>query len=111
MVGGSHWIADATGVHALVDGDDQLTYWTRIRGWQSAAEPQPSDRVHITHPEIGHGNPIPFEALNGGWSDMGWSAGPPPEPVDLTRDPALRVQPAAVLAPTKAAASGSKDKE
>lgn len=108
---GSHWIADATGVHALVDGDEQLTYWTRIRGWRPAAEPRRADHVHITHPQLGNGNPIPFEALAGGWDELGWSAGPPPEPVDLTRDPALRDQPNAVPAPTKAAASGSKDKE
>lgn len=110
-MGGPHWIADATGVHALVDGDEQLTYWTRIRGWHPAAEPSPANHVHISHPQVGQGNPIPYEALVGGWSDMGWSAGPPPEPVDLTRDPALRGQPAAPPIPTKAAASGSKDKE
>lgn len=108
---GPHWIADATGVHALVDGDEQLTYWTRIRGWQLAAEPPAASHVHISHPEIGHGNPIPFEALAGGWDELGWTAGPPPPPVDLTRDPALRGQPAAPPPPIKAAASGSKDKE
>lgn len=108
---GPHWIADATGVHALVDGDEQLTYWTRIRGWRPAAEPGRTDHVHITHPEIGHGNPIPFEALVGGWDEMGWSAGPPPEPVDLTRDPGRCEQPAAEPTSAQAAASGSNEQE
>jgi len=83
VVGGSHWIADPAGVHALVDGDDQLTYWTRIRGWSIADEPGPADQVHIRHPDVGAGR-IPYEALTGGWADLGWTAGPPPEPVDLT---------------------------
>lgn len=105
------WIRSPGRDYALVDDPDQVAVWTRVRNWTVADEPGPADRVHISHPEIGHGNPIPLEALNGGWSDMGWVAGPPPEPVDLTRDPALHVQPAAATAPTKAAASGSKDKE
>jgi hypothetical protein len=105
------WIKSPGGDYALVDDPDQVAVWTRVRNWTVAGEPGPADRVHISHPQVGHGNPIPFEALTGGWSDMGWAAGPPPEPVDLTRDPAPRDQSAAPPTPTKAAARGSKDKE
>lgn len=105
-----HWIKDSAGVHALVD-DGQHEQWTRVRGWSDADEPGPTDRVYVTHDGAGTGGPLPFEALAEGFAALGWKPGPPPEPVDITKDPTIvDQQPAARPAKhqTKAAASGEK---
>lgn len=89
----NYWIASPGGDLALVTGAEQRDLWTKVRGWSESGEPGPADRVHLTHAEVGHGGPLPFEALAAGFGAFGWSPGPPPEPVDITKDPALRDQP------------------
>lgn len=108
----SYWIADAYGTLAVVEGVDQRDLWTRVRGWRLAGEPGPADRVYVVHDEAGPGGPLPFEALADGWTAFGWKPGPPPEPVDVTKDPALRDQPTEPLPPKPKtpAASGAAGK-
>jgi hypothetical protein len=111
-----YWIASPSGEYALVEGAEQRDLWTKVRGWRETDEPGPTDRVHISHPEVGHGNPLPYEALDGQWTGLGWAAGPPPEPVDMTKDPVLVDQPPVARTPlaapaqskTQAAAGGEK---
>lgn len=114
----SFWIVDPHGVYALVDNADQRDIWTKVRAWREVTDgPGPNDRVHLVHDDVGHGGPLPFEALAEGWGDMGWRPGAPPEPVDLTKDPKLVDQPAtepSAVAPepkTPAATGGPKIKE
>ncbi|GIE35896.1 hypothetical protein Ait01nite_089410 [Actinoplanes italicus] len=85
------WIKNNSGEYAWVDDPDQAAVWTRVRGWSEAGEPGLADRIHVVHPEFGHGNPLPAEALASGWAAMGWEPGPPPEPVDLTRDVPVQI--------------------
>jgi hypothetical protein len=113
----TYWIRDAEGAFALVEGADQRDTWTRVRGWRETAEPGPSDRVHIVHPEVGHGGPLPYEAIVGtAWAGLGWKPGPPPQPVDLTKDPRIVDQPDAPAAvepvkPKTTAATAAADKK
>ena len=103
------WIKNVHGEYALVDDAEQVAVWTRVRGWSLADPPGPADQVYAHHPEAGIGR-LPYEALTGGWADLGWVAGPPPEPVDRTRDVAVQV--AADITPfVEAAASGSSTEE
>lgn len=83
------WIKNAAGDHALID-DDQVELWTRLRGWQTADEPSPTTQVWVHHDGLTPAR-IPYEALAAGWSDMGWTAGPPPEPVDPARQVAVQL--------------------
>jgi hypothetical protein len=112
----SYWIADAEGNKALVEGAEARDVWTKVRGWSVTDEPGPTDQVHVVNanPEIGAGR-MPYAAveLHAG---LGWSAGPPPEPYDLTKDPVLVDQaPASAAAPvatkSPAAASATNVKE
>jgi hypothetical protein len=80
------WIADATGVHALIEGDEQQETWVGLRGWHVASPPSSADQVRVVNGDLF--GCVPFAALADGWADLGWKPGPPPEPVDLTRDPA-----------------------
>jgi hypothetical protein len=98
----SYWIADAEGVYAQVEGADQRDEWTKVRGWRETGEPGPTDQVHVVNenPEIGPGR-MPYAAvpLHAGY---GWRFGPPPAPVDTTKDPALSDQaPAPAAEPVK----------
>lgn len=85
----SYWITDTEGVFALVEGADERDQWTKVHGWSEAAEPGPTDQVHVVneHPEVGPGR-LPYAAveLHAG---LGWTAGPPPAPYDTTKDPVL----------------------
>lgn len=105
-----YWIRDIEGVFAQVEAEAR-DMWTRVRGWTEADEPGPADQVHVVHehPEVGPGR-LPYAAVEH-WAGLGWSAGPPPEPVDTTGTPA--VVEAAPSKPTKspAAPSGDKNKE
>jgi len=87
MADKTFWIADALGAHAVVAGEDERDQWVRGRGWADAAEPSGFDQVHIVNGDM-HGC-VPFAALAEGWADLGWSPGPPPEPVNILKDPAL----------------------
>jgi hypothetical protein len=91
----NYWIADTEGVYALVEGADQRDEWTKVRGWSEAAEPGPTDQVHVVNenPEILPGR-LPYAAVEL-HSGLGWKAGPPPAPYDATKDPVLVDQPVA----------------
>lgn len=107
------WISDVEGVFALVEAEAR-DLWTKVRGWAEADEPGPTDQVHVVneHPEVGPGR-LPYAAVEQ-WAGLGWSAGPPPEPNDSTKDPALAGQAAPVAEPAKTkttAAGGDKNKE
>ena len=117
----SYWIVSPMGEYALVEGTAERDRWTRVLDWRVADEPPATAQVHIVHPDGLRGR-IPYEAVKGQWSGLGWTAGPPPEPVDITKDPRLvdqvvepSGQPALVEAPAKpktpAAAGGEKIKE
>jgi hypothetical protein len=106
----SYWIRDVEGVYALVDGTEARDWWTKVRGWEPADEPGPTDQVHVVneHPEI-----LPARLPYGAVPDMaglGWSAGPPPDPNGEA--PVAAEQPAEQpVKPTKAAASAAEQKE
>lgn len=110
----TYLIADAGGNLAHVEGADQRDVWTKVRGWHEVTEPRPSDQVYIWRDGIEAPGRVPYEALDG-WVARGWRPGPPPEPVDITKDPVLVDQPPAAVAPakpkTQAAAGGDKSKE
>lgn len=117
MTKNNYWIIDHEGVYALVEGAEQRDEWTKVRGWTTAAEPGPTDQVHVVNdnPEIAQGHPLPYAALPG-WAPLGFRPGPPPAPVDTTKDPALvdqaLVAPAAEpVKPKTQAAAGATDKK
>lgn len=105
----TYWIADVTGTHALVEGDEQRDIWVHLRGWRVTAEPGPNDQVHIVNGDLSGGR-IPYGALAGEWGDKGWRVGPPPVPADPTRDPVPLVQPARPVKTKAAASAASKEK-
>lgn len=106
----TYWIADAAGVHALVEGDEQRDIWVHLHGWHLADAPGPADQVRVVNGELF--GCIPFPALADGWDLLGWTVGPPPEPVNATKDPAPAGQPVVVPAKkTKAAAGGDSEEK
>lgn len=111
----TYWISDTEGNKALVEGAEERDKWTLIHGWTVANEPGPTDQVHVvnSHPEIGPGR-LPYGSLAAGMAGLGWSAGPPTEPYDLTKDPVLVDQapvPAGEPAKKTVAASGPSTQE
>lgn len=95
MTGKTHyWICDIAGTYALVEGAEQRDEWVKVRGWAETVEPGPTDQVHVVNdePTVGGGR-LPYAALEAGMDGLGWKPGPPPEPVDVTRDPAFVDQP------------------
>lgn len=86
----TYWIADTEGVKALVEGAEARDEWTKVHGWSVVDEPGPTDQVHVVHadPAVGPGR-LPYGALAAGMDGLGWSAGPPSAPYDLTKDPVL----------------------
>lgn len=105
------WIKNTAGDHALIE-DEQVELWTRIRGWYLADEPGPTAQVWVHHDGLLPSR-LPYEALAAGWADMGWSVGPPAEPVDPTREPPppVAAEPASPAKKTRAAAGGDKSEE
>lgn len=88
-----YWIRDVEGVYARVDGAEARDVWTKVRGWSDADEPGTTDQVHVVneHPEVGPGR-LPFGAVED-WGGLGWKPGPPPEPIDPTKNAELVDQP------------------
>jgi hypothetical protein len=113
MTDKKHWIVSPAGVYALVDAGEPLAVWTKARGWAEASEPDRTGRVHVVHADAGHAGPLAYGALGEGFAALGWSPGPPPEPVDITKDPVLvDQQPAAGPAePKTKPAAGGKNEE
>lgn len=109
----ARWIADNFGTYALVDGAEQRALWTLTRGWHHADKPGPNDQVRVVNGDMF--GCIPFGALAAGWAEKGWKPGPPPEPVDVHRDPAPVVEeqppPVEQSTPQTKAAAGGQSKE
>lgn len=81
----SYWITTANGYFAKVAGVDERDKWTPL-GWRLAGEPGPTDFVYMRKTDIENPGLFAYQA-SGVWSAMGWEFGPPPPPVDLTKDP------------------------
>lgn len=107
MAKSSYWVQDPNGgAFALVDGAEERDRWTHVHGWELAEGPAAGDRVHVVHAETNGQAVLPYDAMDpaGYWANNGWTPGPPPTPVDLTKDPALRDQPAPAVTPVAAKA-------
>jgi hypothetical protein len=90
-----YWIADAAGNHAVVAGATARDEWTKVHGWAESAEPGPQDQVWVTNGDGLRGGRLPYAALQDShWAGLGFVPDAPPEPVNLTKDPALTDQPA-----------------
>lgn len=109
-----YWISDTEGVFAQVEGAEARDWWTKVRGWTDAGEPQATDMVHVLNenPEIAQGHPVPFGALSG-WAGYGFYPAAPPEPIDLSK-PQLAEPVAPAPEPVKPktqSATGGESKE
>lgn len=83
----SYWITTANGYFAQVDGVDERDKWTPL-GWRLAKEPGPTDFVYLRKDDIANPGLFAYQAVPV-WQELGWKYGTPPEPVDLTKDPAV----------------------
>lgn len=83
----AYWISTTNGYFALVDGTDERDRWTPL-GWREADEPGPTDFVYLRKDGIEQPAPFAYAALPI-WQELGWRFGPPPEPVDVYRDPPI----------------------
>lgn len=94
MANKTYWMRTPEGAFALVTGADERDRWTP-HGLQIADEPQPGAGVFVwLEHEDHHGRQkFPVDTVNE-FADVGWHPSPPPEPVDITKDPALRDVPA-----------------
>lgn len=103
----TYWIADPNGgAKALVEGVEERDRWTRVRGWDETAEPVSGDMVWAYNANTDGRTKLPFDTLaeDGYWRGVGFVPSAPAEPVDMTKDPALRDQPS-----PDAAKSANKD--
>lgn len=102
----NYWIADPnTGAKALVEGAEERNLWTLQHGWSESDEPAAEDQVWVHNSETDGRSTLPFGAVGEGsyWRGVGFSPSAPPEPVDLTKDPARRDQPKSATKATSAA--------
>lgn len=106
----SYWISTVNGYFALVDGSDERDRWTPL-GWRLADEPGPTDFVYLRKDGIEHPAPFAYAAVPT-WQELGWLFSPPPEPVDVYRDPVPPVPAPDVKSPkSKPAAGADKNSE
>jgi hypothetical protein len=106
----TYWIADPnTGAKALVEGAEERNRWTQVQGWAEADEPVSGDLVWVHNAHTDGRTTLPFDAIGEGsyWKGVGFTPGAPSEPVDLTKDPALRDQPK----PARPAAESTKSEK
>lgn len=107
----SYWISDPNGgAKALVDSATERDRWTQVFGWNEAAEPVSGDMVWVHNAQTDGRAKLPHDTLaeGGYWRGVGFAPAAPPEPVDLTKDPALRDQQApARTAPSPAASTAA----
>jgi hypothetical protein len=86
----TYWIADAEGTKALVEGADQRDYWTKVRGWSEASEPEGLEFVWLRSDLLPDSAPTRLNwvaANDKAWTDNGFRPCPPPEPVNLALPP------------------------
>lgn len=106
----TYWIADPNGgAKALVEGVEERDRWTRVRGWDETAEPVSGDMVWAYNANTDGRTKLPFDTLaeDGYWRGVGFVPSAPAEPVDMTKDPALRDQPPAEPSPVARSGDGS----
>jgi hypothetical protein len=92
----TYWIADPNGgAKALVEGVEERNRWTQVQGWAETDEPAAGEQVWVYNAETDGRTKLPFEVTGEGsyWRNVGFEWSAPAEPVDLTKDPALRDQP------------------
>ena len=80
------WIRDLNNSKALIDGGDQ-DGWT-VRAWKPGLPPVDGEFVWMHHPDIEVPALQPW-ASRDYFQAVGWEPGPPPAPVDVTRDPVV----------------------
>jgi hypothetical protein len=107
----TYWIADAEGTKALVEGADQRDYWTKVRGWSEASEPEGLEFVWLRSDLLPDSAPTRLNwvaANDKAWTDNGFRPCPPPEPVNLALPPEHPSYAAAAAAESAAAESAPK---
>jgi hypothetical protein len=101
-----YWISDPNGgALALVEGVEERKTWTQVHGWDESDGPVSGDMVWAYNAEADVHGKLPHDTLGEGgyYRGVGWVPSAPPAPVDVTKDPALRDQPA----PGRAATTSS----
>lgn len=83
----TYWITTTNGYYGQVEGVDERDRWTP-RGWSATGEPGPTDFVWMWKDDLEQPAPFAYGAAPM-WQQKGWQLGPPPEPVDVTKDPQL----------------------
>lgn len=100
------WIVNPNGgAKALVEGAEERDRWMRVHRWDETSEPVSGDMVWAQNANTGGRATLPWDTLGEGgyWHGVGFAPSAPIEPVDLTKDPALRDQPAAAAPAEKTA--------
>lgn len=87
----TYWITTAEGTRGQVTGADERDRWTP-RGYEVVGEPADTDFVYMRKDGLEAVARFPYGAA-ATWQEMGWEFCPPPEPVDVTKDPQLFEQP------------------
>lgn len=107
----TYWIADPNGgAKALVEGTEERDRWTRVHRWDEATEPISGDMVWAYNAQTDGRTVLPHDTLaeGGYWRGVGFVPSAPMEPVDLTKDPALRDQSASRPAPAPVAETANQ---
>jgi hypothetical protein len=93
------WMRTPEGALALVAGADERDRWIP-HGLVAADEPQPGSGVFVwlEHDEHHGRAKFPVDVVEQ-YGALGWHPSPPPEPYDITKDPALRDVPPTPEAP------------
>lgn len=107
----TYWIRDVNGNVAQADGAAERDRWGAL-GWQPVeGEPEAFEQTWIYNAATGGRGQIPYSAIPS-WGALGWEASTPPEPYDVTKDPALVDQVATktpASAPAKSATGGNTE--
>lgn len=108
-----YWLSRGDEPVALVEGVAERDQWVRVHGWTETSEPGDDQQVHVVNEETGGRGQLPYGPVRDGlWAGLGWRLAAPPEPVDLTKDPALVDRSVAVPATkTESAAPAATSKE
>lgn len=104
-----HWITDANGVKAVIEGADALAEWTRVRGWSEATEPVGYEFQWVRNAAPDHHGKgvMNHEALLLA-EGRGWVACGPEGYDEPTDSPAARPSASASTKPAASAVSGDK---
>lgn len=105
----TYWITHSNGgAKALVEGAAERDRWKNLHGWEDTTEPVSGDKVWVHNATTDGRTVLPFDVVRRGsyWHGVGFVASAPAEPVDLTRDPVLRDQPATATNSASASKAG-----